>query len=369
MRGSGSWKGAILFGVVFSAIYAMVHLEQWVVKGQEPGTPTTYSSGTMGYKVLYLWLKDLGIPVERWEKDLKSLPSQAKVLVLFEPSFGPEPGELKALEGWVRRGGTLFIATQREGFFLEPFGLGPGESKGESSKEGQGIQPGPYVRGKRDIRSERHPDISPRPADLVVHIRDPWGALLGVLERGKGRVMVLTDPGLFSNLRLKQGDNGRLALEFLLNHLGQGTLLVDEYHHGYGRVTSVTGHFLRSGLAGLLLQSTLIILVLWAAAGRRFGPPRPLARYTARSPMEFVRAMAGLFQRARANRLALETLIRWTEEEASRLLVDKDRALRESLRQSKNRYQANEVTDRDLLFESKNLHAALEKAKRHAPGG
>jgi len=354
---------------MFFAIYAVVYLEQWMGRGQEPGTPTTYSSGTAGYKALYLWLKDLGIPVERWERDLKSLPAQAGVLVLFEPRLGPESGELMELEGWVRRGGTLFIGTQMPSPFLTPFGVGVGQDKGESGEEGPRVQPGSYIRGKRDIRSERHIDISPGPAELVVHIQDRWGALLGVVEKGKGRVMVLTDPGLFSNLRLKQGDHGRLALELLLSHLGEGTLLVDEYHHGYGRATSVIGHVLGSGLLGFLVQGGLILLVLWAAAGRRFGPPRPLPREAPRSPMEFVRAMAGLFQRARANRLALETVTRWTEEEARRLLVDKDRGLQEKLRQTKDRYRAGEVTERDLLLQSKDLHAAFEKAKRHAPGG
>jgi len=369
VRRSGPWKTAILFVLMFFAILAVAYLEQWMGRGQEPGSPTTYSSGTLGYKVLYLWLKDLAIPVERWEKDLKNLPFQASVLVLLEPRLDPEPGELKALEGWVRRGGTLFVAARTTSSFLMPFGLGLAGYKGEGGIEEPGFQPGPYLRGKRDIRSECHLDLSSSRADLVVHVRDRWGALFGVVEKGKGRVIVLTDPGLFSNLKLKQGDHARLALEFLLTHLGQGTLLVDEYHHGYGRATSVIGHVLGSGVQGLLFQGGLILLVLWAAAGRRFGPPRPLPKEAARSPMEYVRAMAGLFQRAGANRLALETVSRWIEEEARRLLVDKDRGLQEKVRQAKERYQTEEVTDRDLLLQSRDLYAAFEKARRHAPGG
>ena len=63
MRGSGPWRVTILFALLFFAMYALVHLDRWMNRGQEPGSPTTYSSGTMGYKILYLWLKDLGTPV------------------------------------------------------------------------------------------------------------------------------------------------------------------------------------------------------------------------------------------------------------------------------------------------------------------
>lgn len=369
MRRSGPVKITILFLLMFVAVYAIAYVKQWMGRAQEPGSPTSYSSGMLGYKVLYLWLKDLGIPVERWQKDLKNLPPQAAVLVLLEPWLDPEPGELKALEGWVRRGGTLFVACQMRSSFLTVFGLSLARYKEEDPIKEPGFQPGPYIRAKRNIRSERHFDLSSSRADLVVHVQDTWGALIGVVEKGKGRVIVLTDPGLFSNLRLKQGDHARLALEFLLSHLGQGTLLLDEYHHGYGRATSVIGHVLRSGVLGLLFQGGLILLALWAVAGRRFGPPRPLPREEGRSPMEYVRAMAGLFQRARANRLALETVSRWIEEEARRLLIDRDRGLQEKLKQSKERYQTDAVTEQDLLLQTRDLYSAFENAKRCAPGG
>lgn len=369
MRRSGPWKAAIPFVLLFLAVYGAAYLEQWMGRGQEPGSPTSYSSGTLGYKILYLWLKDLGVPVERWEKTLKDLPSQAAVLVQLDPRFGPEPGELGALEGWVRGGGTLFMAVRQPNPYLMHFGLGLSESDGEDAQKEPAFQPGPYIGGKREIRGERHPDLSSNDAGLVVHVRDRWGALIGVVEKGKGRVIVLTDPSLFSNLKLRQGDHGQLALEFLLSHMGEGPFLFDEYHHGYGRATSVIGHVLDSGMEGLLFQGALILLVLWAAAGRRFGPPRPLPKEAGPSPMEYVRAMAGLFQRAGANRLALETVSRWIEEEAGRLLVGKDRGLRERLKQAKALYQAEDVTERDLLVQTRDLYAALEKAKSHGPGG
>ena len=110
-------------------------------------------------------------------------------------------------------------------------------------------------------------------------------------------------------------------------------------------------------------------LVLWAAAGRRFGRPRPLPSDTPRSSIEYVRAMANLFQQAKASRLALETVSRWIEEEARRLLIDKDRGLQEKLRRAKERCQIDGVKDRDLLLHARDLYEAFERARKQAPGG
>jgi hypothetical protein len=366
---SGAMKRAIPFAFLFFAIYALVWLGQWVGRGKEPGSPTTYGTGTAGYKVLYLWLEHLGIPVTRWERDLKAIPEEASVVAILEPELGPDPGELGALEGWVRRGGTLFLASRFPNPFLKHFDVDLELSKPEAGEDELGIQPGPYIRSRIAIRTERHLTFSSRRPEMVVHAGDKWGALVGVVEEGRGRVIVLSDPALFSNLKLREADHGRLALDLLLSHLGKGNLLVDEYHHGYGRATSVIGHVLSSRVLGLFFQGGIILLILWAAAGRRFGSPRPLPSEVPRSSLEYVRAMANLFQRAKASRLALETVSRWIEDEARRLLIDKDPGLREKLRRAKERYQIEGVADRDLLLHARDLYEAFERARKKAPGG
>lgn len=369
MKSSGAWKTALPIVLLIGTVYGFLFLEQRLGRGREPGSPSTYSSGAKGYKILYLWLEGLDVPVERWEKTLKTLPSEATVLVMLDPEFGPEPGELKGLESWVARGGTLFIASRTSNDYLSSFGMNLAGSRGEEGKNEPGFLPGPCIGGSRDIRSDGHPGlVSPR-ADLVVHVRDQHGALIGVVEQGKGRIIALSDPGLLSNSELRRGDHARLAVELLTCHLGQGNLLVDEYHHGYGRTASVVGHVLHSGVQGLLFQGGLLLLVLWAAAGRRFGPARPEALEKPRSSMEYVRAMAALFQRAGAGRVAYESLTRWVDEESRRLLLDKDAALQEKLRQAKVRCRTDDVTEQAVLRESRDLYAAFEQAKKRAPGG
>jgi hypothetical protein len=100
----------ILCSVVLLAAYGLSFLQERQGEGTGPGRPTTYSAGSEGYKVLYLWLKDLGSGLRRWEGPFKSLPAEAQVLLILRPELRPDPGGLRDLEGWVKRGGTLLIA-------------------------------------------------------------------------------------------------------------------------------------------------------------------------------------------------------------------------------------------------------------------
>lgn len=175
---------------------------------------------------------------------------------------------------------------------------------------------------------------------------------------------MVSDPSLFSNLYLRKGDHAHLALDLLLTHLGEGRLLIDEYHHGYGRVTSVAAYVFQSEAFVPMLQVMFLLLVLWAAAGRRFGPPRSLPRETGRSSMEYVRAMAQLFQRVKARRIALESVLRWFDEETRRLLLDKDPAFQREMAEAKKRLSPGTMTDRDLVSVVRKLYNTLARARK-----
>jgi hypothetical protein len=145
-------------------------------------------------------------------------------------------------------------------------------------------------------------------------------------------------------------------------------LLFDEYHHGYGRATSVFGHIGRSRVLEPLLQIILVLMMLWTARGRRFGPPRPLEEKKQRSSMQHVKAMAQLFERYRVRGLALESNIRWVEDEAKRILVEKDRALQQTLNTVRQRLRDTEIKDHELLSDVRSLYEALNRAQNKATG-
>jgi hypothetical protein len=335
---------------------------------RQPGPPSTYNAASAGYKALYLWLREIGVPVKRWESPLTELPRKAEVLLMLSPRLSPGPGEVKALETWVRDGGTLVLVSSPWNEFAKHFGFEmkrgfPGQRK-QNDQETLSFQPGPYIRGQRTIMSKMHPGLDSEKPQVIVHSRDAFGNLIMVLEEGKGRVIMVADPSLFSNLYLREGDHARLALDVLLTHLGEGSLLIDEYHHGYGRMTSVAAYVFHSEAFVPLLQVMVLVLLLWAAAGRRFGPARPLKREIERSSMEYVRAMAHLFQRVKARRIALESILRWFDEESRRLLLDKDPAFQKDMAEANKQLSLETMSDRGLVNMVRKLYDALARARK-----
>lgn len=365
------WKVGGLGVLLFLAACGLVALESREISKKHERR-TTYSAAAGGYKALYLWLHELNLPVRRWERTLNDLPVEASVLVMAEPELGPSKGELKSLKEWIAKGGTfVLIARQPNLFWLEMgFELEPVlvMQHLQDKKEPLRFQPGPYTRGIRTLNYSGHPRLSSSRPQGIVHVRSAGGGLLMVLDEGKGRVIGLSDPSLFSNLSLRDGDHARLSLNLLLSHRGNGELLIDEYHHGYGRATSVLEHLFSSRALIPLLQGMLILLVLWAAKGRRFGPPRQLLQEERSSSLEYVRAMAQLYQRAKVRPLALKAVVSWIEEEAKNILVHRDRNLQNKLLAARQHLEIEDTTEKELLNISRGLYLALEEARRRAVG-
>jgi len=363
-------KMTAFWGVLCLLVYGLVALEAQQQNVEGPPRPTTYSAGSGGYKALYLWLKKLGFPAKRWEKSLAQLPPEAAVLLMSKPEIGPDRGEFKALDGWIHRGGTLVLVIRPPGMFLNHFGFEVDKTGSLRDKtpetENLTCQPGPYTQDIRDVYSQAHGRFASTRPEVVVHLRDGRGGLVAALKKGEGRVIAVADPDLFSNMRLREGHHALLALNLLLTHHGGGDILFDEYHHGYGRATSVMGYFVRSSALQPLLQGGLLLLFLWAAVGRRFGTPRPTVEQEELSSMEYVTAMAQLFQRAEAGTLALKTVALWIEGEAKRLLLDRDETLRKKVGAAKEVSRGDRISDRDLVEQAGGLYRALERAKEQA---
>ena len=367
MRRTNWFKLGGLGILVVLAVSGLLALESSQREVESPSPRTTYSASAGGYKALYFWLQTLNIPIQRWENRLGDLPPAASVLMMVDPELGPGTGELEALRGWVTKGGTFVLVASRPNAFLKTFNLELAPGFGMFHKKGDGegfvFQPGPYTRGVRTLHSQGHPGLAWAQPGAVVHLRSGWGELLVVLEQGKGRVIVLADPELFSNVSLREADHPRLALNLLLTHLGNGRVLVDEYHHGYGRATSVFDHLTHSKAIYPALQGFLLLLIFWAAKGRRFGPPRTLIRDEHRSSLEYVRAMAQLFQRAQARGFALEAVSRWIEEDAKRMLVYRDHELQNKLLLARKQLGRQEISERELLTSVRTLYSALDEAR------
>lgn len=146
--------------------------------------------------------------------------------------------------------------------------------------------------------------LSPAP---VIHLSYAKGALLLDYPIGQGRIIVLSDPYIFSNSGISLRDNLQLAINILAS--SEGLIAFDEYHHGKAATqNALVNYFSGTPVIPILAQLTLLILLILWTFGRRFARPLPLVQVDRRSSLEFVASMAELQQRARAFDLAIENI-------------------------------------------------------------
>ncbi|MDQ3173598.1 MAG: DUF4350 domain-containing protein, partial [Acidobacteriota bacterium] len=164
--------------------------------------------------------------------------------------------------------------------------------------------PTPEPVGPPALAPDKSTPVSPAP---VVHLGDSRGALLVDYPHGNGRIVILSDPYIFSNGGLSLRDNLQLAIN-LLTSTG-GLIAFDEYHQGRGTTrNALIGYFSGTPILPILGQFVALILVILWTSSRRFARPLPLKQIDRRSSLEFVASMAELQHRARAFDLAIENI-------------------------------------------------------------
>ncbi len=131
--------------------------------------------------------------------------------------------------------------------------------------------------------------------------------VLGLVEHGQGRVIVLAEADMLGNYWIRQADNAMLALNAVYNS-GARTVYFDEYHNGYSPY-SIEAEQARASSAWRVVRIALLgIAVFVLAQGIRFGAAVPRYRRARRSAREFVGALATLYQQAGASRAAVRII-------------------------------------------------------------
>lgn len=148
----------------------------------------------------------------------------------------------------------------------------------------------------------------PQPDAPVVHLSDERGALLLDFARGRGRIIVLSDPFIVANRGISRADNLQLAAN-VVGGTGGGLVAFDEFHQGRGTTQNeFAAYFAGTPVLAMFAQLCLIAVTVVWTRGRRFARPLPAPRVDRRSKLEFVASMAELQQRARAYDLAIENV-------------------------------------------------------------
>ena len=278
--------------------------------------PSSYNAKGSGTKGLFLWLQGLGFRVRRWEQPFTRLPADASVLLVLGPGRQVDESDLTALERWVRGGGTAVLADDGVGGPIPGVWAGPpalafglqGRHAGEAGELHPAF-PSPFALGVQTIaptnpaRFERI-----KPEGWAPLFGDAAGDVVGIRRLGRGTLIAISDPGLFSNARIETADHARLILNIVRGDAGQGPILIDEFHHGHGGQDAFMAYLRRTAVPWMLAQGVLVFMLLVLARGTRFGPPTPLAAGVRASSLEYVAALGDLHRRARARRLAAEAL-------------------------------------------------------------
>ena len=265
--------------------------------------PSTYSATPRGAKAAYLLLARLGYRVERSEGPLSTVADTADahtVLVLAEPTRAPNQQERAAVRQVLARGGRVLAA----GFLAAaavpdenldnqpPTQLVAGICEAEPVSFSSLAAGGKVVmRGVSSVWKLDQP--SQRAAFLCA-----GGGVVVVYPVEKGTVVWWASVSPLEN----QDIAGQGSLSLLLNSL--------QLQHGDRVVWDESLHAepeaawdpLRDRIVLALIAQLLGIgLLLVLARGRRSGPLRPLPALSRSSPLEFVRALGGLYQSSGAN--------------------------------------------------------------------
>jgi hypothetical protein len=271
---------------------------------EESEIPSTYSSVSSGAKAAYLFLKEEGYNIERWEKSPADLPANpaATVLVLAFPFAPANKLEKNALESYLVSGGKILVTGSAAPFYLPDADVEMEPSPSVLPREYQPQVPSSLT-AAGPIKMSPSSYWKSHSSKYLVHYSDEDRPIVVSYKVGKGEVIWWASSRPLTNIGIRESGN----LGLLLGSLGNTKsvrILWDEYFHEDQR--PLISYIWEPPLFSGLLQFVLIFLVALLTFGRRNGPIRPLYEPSRLSPLEFVHTLGGLYQRAKATETALE---------------------------------------------------------------
>ncbi|MHB8630449.1 MAG: DUF4350 domain-containing protein [Candidatus Limnocylindria bacterium] len=266
-----------------------------------------YDQSPGGASVLRRYLEGVGRTVVPVQGD-RFMPSDAGVTTLFllGPTDPLASADVQALHDFVRRGGTLVIATDlglNERRLLDDFGLSP---RGGALRGGE-VPVRSIAFAVPPVRTlEVDYGLTLRTADTATPLVLADGApFVALASEGRGRVFAVGSLAPFVNASIGLADNGRFALALAA---AGGPVGFDEYHHGARPAPGFGALLERTWLGRGLLAAFGLAFVYLVLTGRRLGPPLPLDPRPPRSSLEYIRGLAGLARRSGHGEIARRRL-------------------------------------------------------------
>ena len=347
--------------------------------------PSVFNDRASGSRACFAWTRALGYRPVVWRQGWSNLSrSGGQALMVIDPRTqnalpplsGDEdeggdgdsntgaahdpsvltPADAAVLLAWLRAGHTAIFCTSRVPGGDKTFGGALDVVVETAARSGRvefaPLQPVPETAGVLSLHSRSRTRVRRAAPDGVALFGDGDGPFALDVPVGAGRLVVIADGRFASNRSLPVSENA-LFLAHLLARAAPagGTVLFDEFHHGDaqagdGGLWGALGRPLQLTLTQLALAFAVLLIGLAV----RFGAPVPLTRTAGRVSSEYVASLAGLYRRAGASGIALETVYRqFLRDMTGRLALAPDVSLEQLAIVAGRRGGVNSDTLRALL--------------------
>lgn len=302
-----SWIPAVLASTVLLALLGLL-----VVAGRG-GSRATSDLGPGGTAAAAGVLERLGYEVSTLRLGLHVLPrSPLGLLVQVAPpglvAWPPlTDADAARVLDWVEDGGIAIHATDRQDALLDALGVElsadarPPTTAGRPPSPALPVRPGVWTRGGPLTLGGR--------GGLVSGVSDPLFAVgeVPVVSRhqvGTGTVLLIADPSIVTNRGLPRA--GNLDLLVTAAERSGGVVLFDDLHAGGGDGHGVLAYARRAGAGQTVLLGLLALaLLLWRLSARTSAVQPASDEPAIGGAADYVRSLAGLYERARLARHAL----------------------------------------------------------------
>jgi hypothetical protein len=151
--------------------------------------------------------------------------------------------------------------------------------------------------------------VPPRAAGAaVLAVEDDGEPRVTVFRVGRGEVWLLPSQ-VFANAYLGEPGNAALALA-LCSRIGQGPVVIDEYHHGLVGSDSRSGEPARAAFDAVLLHLGALWVLAVVATAWRFGPAWPAPVAVADAHRAYLLGLGALHHRLGHDRDAARAMVR-----------------------------------------------------------
>ena len=293
-----------LFGVLIGFTLYGPGRNQPEAEGQPGSAHSASDDGTLG---LQRWLQTLGYTATNFEYRAWRIPDTAEALLMLAPRAEPITAEQAAETlRWVRAGGTLIIvAPEPTGFLKENKLLEQLETTvvigddDEIVPRANTVQPLLTEPPVLSVPVQTNAALELRRDDYLPVLTTKLGHTLVGLREERGYIYIASTLFPFTNKGVREAGSAPLMLNLLARVPQGGTILFDEYHHGYQTPPTLRRVAFRRWGGWTTLYTLLVLGAYIALTGRRFGHAVPLrADVARRSSVEYVQSLAMLFRRA-----------------------------------------------------------------------